>query len=142
MAYSSQDIATAAGRALASLGKRSGTPFDVSEATLPAIDSAIEEASRYIDELPSDVLNELVRDFGSLVLEVGRRQFGGRYAWLDSSEEPVLITGEPDRHIAMASWSKVRGRLLGEAADSVSFLYSGFAKQAASSPVGTKILFV
>lgn len=142
MRLSLNDIEVAARRAAESLHKRSGSAATFTEADLHAIDAALTEASRYKDALPDDVQDDLVRDFGCLTLEIGRRAHGGRYAWLDESAEPVLIIGEPTRHIAIAAWGTVRGRLDGDAANSVTFLYRGFADQVRSAPAGTQKLFI
>lgn len=139
MEYSSADIAAAANRAAASIEKRSGCALDFSEASLEAVELALAEAAAYRTELPAHVVEGLVRDFGSYVLEVGRRRHGGRYAWIEKSQEPVLISGEPERRIAFAAWSKVRGRLLGDAANNIPFFYAGYSQRAASAPRGTHV---
>jgi hypothetical protein len=135
-----QHIADAAASAAQSIFRQSGVIPDYSEGSLELVERALAEASSYRDDLPAEVIEGMVRDFGCYVLEVGRRRFGGRYAWLDESQEPVLISGEPDRHIALASWSKVRGRLLGDAGDNIPFHYFGYSERLANSPRGTRVL--
>ncbi len=142
MRLSVDDIEAAAGRATRSLAQCSRSDAPLTEADLPAVDAALDDASRFRDALPADVKEGLVRDFGCLVLELGRRAHGGRYAWLDASAEPVLVVGEPSRHIAIATWGKVRGRLDGDTADSVTFLYGGWVEQVLNAPTGARRLFV
>lgn len=133
------EIALAAARAVQLLAD-SGREVDYSEASLDLVEEALAEAAEFRSELSAEVLDGLVRDFGAYVLEVGRRSHGGRYAWLERSQEPVLVTGEPDRHIALAAWEKVRGRLGGDAADHIPFHYAGFCERVASASIGTRVL--
>jgi len=142
MRLTEDDIETAAERARESLAQSSRSPVLLTEADLPAVDAALAEASRFRDALPDEIHEGFVRDFGCYVLEIGRRAHGGRYAWLEASDEPVLIVGEPTRHIAIATWSKLRGRLDGDNADSVAFLYRGFVEQVLHAPAGVPTIFV
>lgn len=133
------EVIQAAERAIASVRSRGGESLDYSETSLSVVEAALAEAARFAAALPPHVVDGLAQDFGSYVLEVGRRNHGGRYAWLEQSSEPVLITGEPDRHIAIAAWRKVRGRLVGDAADNVEFFYAGYARRVKDSPNGAHV---
>ncbi len=78
----------------------------------------------------------LVQDFGCYILEVGRRQFGGRYQWHDGRDQPVLVVGETAFRVAILAWDKVRGRLGGDEGDNIPFFYAGFAGRARQAVPG------
>ena len=140
MANLEQHIVEDAARAVQSLYRQSGVTPDYSEASLALVENALAEAAAFLDDLPAEVIEGIVRDFGCYVFEVARRRHGGRYAWHSATRDPVLVSGEPDRHIALACWGKVRGRLLGDAGDNIQFHYSGYSERVASSPSGTRVL--
>ena len=84
----------------------------------------------------------LVRILGSYVLEVGRREFGGKFYWHDGRDQPVLVVGEPDYRIAILTFDKVRGRLFGDQADNIPLFYQGFAARARTAEPGADVLYV
>jgi hypothetical protein len=49
--------------------------------------------------------------------------------------------GEPDFHVALMTWDKVKGRLRGDAADSIPFFYDGFAERARQAEPGVRALY-
>ena len=110
-------------------------PVDYSPESVRVIEAALAEVAPYWAELPESELTALVQQFGCYLLEVMRRQFGGEYRWHNEIGQPVLVLGEPSRHIAVATWAKVRRRLE-DPADSVVFLYQGVADRVASAPAG------
>lgn len=119
-------------------GHRAG-PVDFSPESLRVIDAALEEAGPYWAGLPEAELDALVQQFGCYVLEVAHRQFGGEYRWHADMHQPVLVLGEPDRHVVVATWDKIRRRLR-DPADSISFFYEGIAERMASAPRGDRAL--
>lgn len=121
-------------------GHRAG-PVDFSPESLRVIDTALEEAGPYSAGLPEAELDALVQQFGCYVLEVAHRRFGGEYRWHAEMGQPVLILGEPTRHIVVATWAKVRRRLE-DPADSITFFYEGIAERVASAPPGYRALLV
>jgi len=122
--------------------KRTGQAPDYSEGSLASIEAALEEAALSVGDLSEGELRRLIEAFGCYVLEVGRREFGGTYHWYETRSQPVLVVGEPQFHVALATWDKVRGRLNGDPADSVAFLYSGFAQRIRSATPGTRVTYV
>src|SRR5574340_168533 len=80
--------------------------------------------------------------FGCSVLEVARRNHGGRYLWLEERDQPILVWGEPEYHVAMIAWDKVRGRLSGDEADSILFFYEGFAERIKNPVAGKRVVYV
>ena len=112
---------------------------DYSPESLRVIEAVLEEAGPYWSELPEGELNALVQQFGCYVLEVAHHQFGGEYRWHAEMGQPVLVLGEPTRHIAIATWAKVRRRLK-DPADSITFFYEGVAERMATAPPGYRAL--
>ena len=137
----SDQVAAAAEDAVA-MCERRGRGLDYSEASLAAAEDMLAEAGEWLGEMTPDQITTLVQDFGCYVLEVGRREFGGRYLWHDGRDQPVLVVGEPAFRVAMLAWDKVRGRLGGDAGDSIPFLYAGFAGRARAAVPGTDVLYV
>lgn len=137
-----QDVVDTAKRAVDTFYDRSGGGLDFSESSLVIVEEMLAEASVYISEMSQSEISSLAQLFGCYVLEVARTTYGGEYAWLDEARGPVLIVGEPTTHIAIATWSKVRGHLSGDAADNIPFFYQGFADMASILPGGKRTLFV
>lgn len=121
---------------------RNGHALDYSEASLSVIEEMIEETVGFLEEMTVEQQEILVQDFGCYILEVARREFGGRYAWFGQREQPVLIVGEPGFRVALITWDKVRGRLSGDPADNIPFFYSGFAERVRKAEPGTDALYV
>jgi len=83
-----------------------------------------------------------VQQVGCYVLEVARRAYGGTYYWHLEGEQPVLVVGEPDAHVAIMTWSKVVGRLTGDVGDNLPFFFDGFAEKAAAPEPGSSVMFL
>ena len=142
MAELLDQITRAAGKAVAMSEDRGGGQLDYSEASLTVVEELVIEAGRWLAEMTPEQVSTAVEDFGCYVLEVARREFGGRYQWYDGRHQPVLVVGEPTFHVAMMTWDKVRGRLGGDAADNLAFFYAGFAERARQAVPGTRALYV
>lgn len=136
------EVLSAAERAVASLQERAGGRLDFSVASLQAVDEILAEASAYVGDLDEAVVTGLVQQIGCYVLEVGRRAFGGEYFWHEEGEQPILVVGEPEAHVALMTWSKVVGRLTGDEADDIVFFFQGFAGKAATPEPGTRVLYL
>jgi hypothetical protein len=136
------EVRRAAESAVEATRERVGDRLDYSEKSLDAVEEMLAEAAPFVAELPPEKLDALVEQLGSYVLEVGRREFGGRYLWHPGREAPVLVVGEPDFRVALLTWDKVRGRLSGDEADNIPFLYGGFASAARKAGKGVDVLFV
>ena len=137
-----EEVVTAAERAVASLQGRAGGRLDFSIASLAVVDEMLAEVSAYVADLDESVVTGLVQQLGCYVLEVGRRAFGGEYFWHDEGEQPILVVGEPAAHVALMTWSKVVGRLTGDAGDDIVFFFDGFAAKAEHPEAGAKVLFL
>jgi hypothetical protein len=137
-----EEVTTAAERAVTSLQARAAGRLDYSIASLAAIDEILVEVSGYVTNLDEAVVTGLVQQLGCYVLEVGRKAFGGEYFWHDEGEQPILVVGEPEAHVALMTWSKVVGRLTGDVGDDIVFFFDGFAGKAAKPEPGTDVLFL
>ena len=137
-----EEVTTAAERAVTSLQARAGGRLDYSIASLAAVDEILVEVSGYVTDLDEAVVTGLVQQLGCYVLEVGRQAFGGEYFWHDEGEQPILVVGGPAAHVALMTWSKVVGRLTGDAGDDIVFFFDGFAEKAAKPEPGADVLFL
>ncbi|MEM8535623.1 MAG: hypothetical protein AAGF95_32630 [Chloroflexota bacterium] len=119
----------------------SGT-LDFSQTSLDSIEELLGDAADFIDVMSDDTVDALVELVGSYILEVAARAFEGTFFWHQQHDQPVFVTGEPDAHIAIITFDKVRGRLNGDEGDNIPFFYAGFASRAASPAKGTQVLYV
>ena len=136
------EVTAAAERAVGSLQARAGGRLDYSVASLAAVDETLVEVSAYVADLDEAVVTGLVQQLGCYVLEVGRRAFGGDYFWHQEGEQPILVVGEPEAHVALMTWSKVVGRLTGDEGDDIVFFFHGFAEKAAAPEPGSNVMFL
>jgi hypothetical protein len=136
------EVTAAADRAVGSLQGRAGGRLDFSIESLAVVDDMLVEVSAYVADLDEAVVTGLVQQLGCYVLEVARRAFGGTYFWHDDGEQPILVVGEPEAHVALMTWSKVVGRLTGDEGDDIVFFFDGFAARAAQPEPGTDVLFL
>ena len=137
-----EQVASTAAKAVEMSEVMSYGVLDYSERSLAILEKMAEEVSAYYEDMTPDQRETASQDFGCYILEVARRQFGGRYAWFEQRNQPVLIVGEPTFRVAMITWDKVLGRLSGDSADNIPFFYSGFAERVRSAEPGTDALYV
>lgn len=137
-----EEVVATAERAVAALQERAGGRLDWSVASLAVVDEMLVEVSGYVADLDEAVVTSLVQQLGCYVLEVGRRACGGTYFWHEEGEQPVLVVGEPEAHVALMAWSKVTGRITGDEGDDIVFFFDGFAWKAAQPEPGSNVLFL
>ncbi len=137
-----RSIAEAAEDAVAVCEYLRGELLDYTEISLTVVEKTLTEAAGWHDELTPEQLQNFARSFGCYVLEVARRAFGGRYCWFDQRNAPVLVVGEPAFRVALLSWDQVQGRLSGDEACSIAFLYAGFAERVRRAEPGSDALYV
>jgi predicted ATPase len=142
MATILEDVVSVAQRAVDTFHDRSGGKLDFSESSLAIVEEMLAEASIYVADMPESQVSALVRMLGCYVLEVARARHGGEYTWVEHTDEPVLVVGDGDTHVAIAAWGKVRSRLGGDPADSIPFFYQGFADAVNTPSPGKRTLFV
>lgn len=121
---------------------RAQSPLDYSAESLRAIEEILSEASDFYSELPEEQVGALIYLAGSYILAVAATEFEGSFYWLEQQNQPVFVVGEPNFNIAIATFSKVKGRLSGDSADNVSFFYQGFSERARLARKGDSALYV
>lgn len=100
--------------AIEMLQERAGGGLDYTTQSLSIVEEILAEAADYFSELPEGQVTAIVQRVGCYILEVAHRQFGGEFFWHNDLDQPVLVVGEPKKHIALATWGKVCGRLSGD----------------------------
>ncbi|HEX7639573.1 MAG TPA: hypothetical protein VF457_14345 [Burkholderiaceae bacterium] len=135
-------VRQSAERAVAALQARAAGRLDWTAASVDAVDEICAEVAGYVAELDEAVVTGLVQQLGCYLLEVARRRHGGTYYWHPEGEQPVLVVGEPQAHVALMTWSKVTGRVTGDEGDDLRFFLDGFAQRAARPEAGDRVLFV
>ena len=63
---------------------------------------------------------------GSYVFEVAKRNFGGKYYWLQSEQQPILIAGEPDFTVSIKAWDKVKKYMENGSEDDLKYYIEGY----------------
>jgi hypothetical protein len=106
------------------------------------IEDMLAEAAAFAADMTADQLTTLAQKFGCYIMEVGRREFGGRYCWFGLRDQPVLVVGEPAFRVALLGWDKAQGRLSGDEGDNIPFFYAGFAERARRANPGDDVLYV
>jgi len=135
-------IAHSAAKAVTMCEARNGGKLDYSEASLAIVEDMLAEAAVWATELTPEQVTTLAQDFGCYIMEVARREFGGRYLWHDQRDQPVLVVGEPVFRVAILAWDKVWGRIGGDTADNIPFFYAGFAERARRAKPDDDALYV
>lgn len=128
--------------AVAQFQQQAGGRLDYSEKSLLAVDEMLGDASRYKDQMPGETFEAIVELVGSYILDVAYRQYGGVFQWHPQHKQPVLVVGEPQFHVAMMTFDKVRGRLSGDPADNIPFFFQGFAEKVKTATPGMRALYV
>lgn len=129
-----------AASAVKQLQGRVSRMLDYSPESLEAVEAILADASAQV--LTPASKEALIELLGCYILEVGFRQHGGRFSWYEERKQPVLVVGEPEFHVAMIAFDKVRGRLAGDLGDNIPFFYQGFSDRAAEGKRGTHALYV
>ncbi|MBB3804749.1 hypothetical protein FHT03_000247 [Xanthomonas arboricola] len=124
------------------LQERAGGALDYSVQSLEIIEEILAEAYDYFSDLPQGQVKAIVQRVGCYILDVAYRQFGGQFFWHDEYDQPILVVGEPEKHIALVTWGKVHGRIAGDAGDNIPFFYAGFSDRVANSKSGTREVYV
>lgn len=136
------EVVRMAAAAVENLQERVQGGLDYTSSSLAKIEEILTEAAGYRDRLSEEQVQTIAQMVGCYILEVGRRDLGGEYFWHEDREQPILVVGEPDFHVALMTWDKVKSRLRGDAADNIPFFYDGFAERARQAEKGTRALYV
>ena len=98
--------------------------LDFSIKSLDEIDDFLDEMCNY--DLDEDSIYNIYTMVGSYVFEVARRQYGGRYYWLNEEQQPILVEGEPDFTVSIKAWDKVKKYLKNGSEDNIAFWVQGY----------------
>ncbi|MGG3279361.1 hypothetical protein [Paenibacillus solani] len=98
--------------------------LDFSIESLQVVEDILDELCDY--ELEEDHVNSVSSMVGCYIMEIARRQHGGKYYWSEERNQPVFVTGEPDFSISILAFDKVRGRILNGAEDHIPFYFEGY----------------
>jgi len=99
------------------------------------------EAADFVPDMNQSDSPTWYRTLGCYVLEVGRREFGGRYSWFEQREAPVRLSGTGLSGRA-TSWDQVRGRLLATVAATSPSFYADSRSAPRRAEPGTDALYV
>ncbi|MDQ0092039.1 hypothetical protein J2T12_005483 [Paenibacillus anaericanus] len=98
--------------------------FNFSIESLHRLDDILEELGDF--KLDEDNLDSVSSMAGSYIFEVARRNYGGKYYWIEESNQPVLVTGEPDFSISILAFDKVKGRIKNGKEDNIPYYLDGY----------------
>lgn len=135
-------VASFAEQAVATSQANGYGDMDYSEASLAVVEKILEDTSAYAAQMTPDQIAEIITAFGSYILEVGRRQFGGHYSWYDPADQPVLVVGEPAWRIALMTLARVESRLQGKLEDNIPFFFEGFSSRVRNAQPGDDAFYV
>lgn len=120
---------------------RAGELLDYSDASIDIAEEMLAEAAVHAERMSEAQLRRLSQDIGCYVLEVARRNHGGKYVWDADRNEPALLVGEPDFAIKLLCWDKVYTRLRSAEAPIPPF-YTGFAERVRKAKPGDRSVLV
>ncbi|WP_163853637.1 hypothetical protein [Paenibacillus elgii] len=98
--------------------------FDFSVDSLRNVDDILEELGGF--ELDDNILDSVSSMAGSYIFEVARRNYGGKYYWIQERKQPVLVTGEPEFSISIMAFEKVRSRIQNGKEDEIPYYFDGY----------------
>lgn len=112
--------------------------WDYSAASLEVVDTLLASFSRHVATLMPKLVENLIQMVSCYVLEVGKREHGGQYAWYREGGHTVLVVGEPRFSVAFSPYGVVRERLFGSPVHSTASLYRTFSESVRSAAPGTR----
>ncbi|MEY8402474.1 hypothetical protein AALA54_03895 [Oscillospiraceae bacterium 44-34] len=124
MANLMDDIIETAEKFIADIQEHFESPLDYSVESLEEVDKMLGAFGR--TELSEDELYNTSAAVGCYIFEVARRNYGGRYFWIEKEQQPVLAAGRPEFSVEIKVWEKVRGRLVKGEEDNIPFYIAGY----------------
>ena len=97
--------------------------FDYSINSLVEVDDLLDEISDYV--MDEDAIYNIYTMIGSYVFETARRNYGGKYYWMQDEQQPILVIGEPDFSVSIRAWEKVKSRVEKGVEDNIPFYIKG-----------------
>ena len=97
--------------------------FNYSIKSLVEVDDLLDEISDYV--MDEDAVYNIYTMIGSYVFETARRNYGGKYYWMQDEQQPILVIGEPDFSVSIRAWEKVKSRIEKGVEDNIPFYIEG-----------------
>ena len=116
--------------------------LDYSIESLSLFESMLDDASDFYNDMSADQVAGIAEFVGSYILYVAYKECGGQFYWSDKMNQPVLVVGEPDFKVAIATFDKVVGRLAGDQADNIVFFFNGFKDRVQHAEHGLDVLYI
>jgi hypothetical protein len=98
--------------------------FDFSRESLRDVNSILEEIGDFVFD--DEALYNYYTMVGSYIFEVARRNYGGKYYWLEEEQQPILVAGEPDYSVSIKAWDKAKKYIENGADEDILFYIDGF----------------
>lgn len=116
--------------------------LDYSEKSISVVELIIDEMSFKNHEISEEQLDMITQEYGCYILMTAHRLYGGEFYWNNQFEQPMLIVGEPEACIALLTWNKVKGRLLGDKADHLAYFFEQFGEDAKVAESGKQVVYI
>lgn len=136
------DSTTNAERIIESFGEKYDDAFDYSVKSLESLDELLDNFGDFIEQMDEEMKSDLVAQAGSYILEVARRNFGGKYFWYDKLNQPILVTGLPNFEISLLAFDKVKMRIENGSEDNIPFFFKGYSERVKQAKPGDKAMIV
>ncbi|CAL2102199.1 conserved protein of unknown function [Tenacibaculum sp. 190130A14a] len=85
-------------------------------------------------------LTNIIHRIGCYIFEVARRNFGGKYDWHWSLNQPALITGYPSFEITILTFTKVKHRIIYGSKESIPSFFNIYMKKVKTAKKGEKFI--
>jgi hypothetical protein len=121
---------------------RAGQELDYTDGSIDIVEEMLAEAVAHGRRMTEEQRRRLSQDVGCYILEVARRNHGGKYVWEADRNEPALLAGEPEFAITLFSWDKVYGRLSGDGAHHIPPFYAGYVARVRQAKPGDRVAFL
>lgn len=115
--------------------------WDYTHESLRAVDAVIDHLSPHRDQMEKGMFDALVNIIGCYVLEVGRREHGGHFAYFEPGKHSVLVVPGPNFQVALGAFDVVQNRLNGSPLHSTWMLYRAFSEQVRAAEPETSKTF-
>lgn len=122
--------------------ERYGNKLDFSVKSLEIIDTILDEAADFYEDIGQEQKNWIINTVGSYIFEVARRNFGGKYYWLDQRNQPIFVTGQPEFEISIVVFDKVKGRMENGKEDNIPYFFKGYTERVENAKEGDRAMIV
>lgn len=98
--------------------------YDFSRDSLLDVNALLDEIGDYVFD--EDDLYNCYTMIGSYIFEVARRNYGGKYYWVNDEQQPILVAGGPDFTVSIKAWDKTRMYIKNGSEDDIQFYIDGY----------------